>query len=41
MRAVQFTALDQMIVADVAKPVAAEGEALVQVKAAALNHRDL
>ena len=41
MRAVQFPALDQLIVTDVPKPTPAKGEVLIQLKAAALNHRDL
>src|SRR5690349_8412843 len=41
MRAVQITGVNQLIVTNVATPAAAPGEALVAIKAAALNHRDV
>ncbi|MDB6127382.1 MAG: Alcohol dehydrogenase zinc-binding domain protein [Verrucomicrobia bacterium] len=41
MRAVQLTAVNQLKIADVPNPKAAAGEALVSIRAAALNHRDV
>jgi zinc-binding alcohol dehydrogenase/oxidoreductase len=41
MRAVQLTAVNQLEIAQVPDPTPAAGEALVTVKAAALNHRDV
>lgn len=41
MRAVQLTAVNQLTVAHVADPRPAPGEAVVAVRAAALNHRDV
>ena len=41
MKAIQFTAINALAVAEVAIPQAVRGEALVRVKAAALNHRDI
>jgi len=41
MRAVQLTAINQLTVGDVPDPQPAPGEALVAVRAAALNHRDV
>jgi NADPH:quinone reductase-like Zn-dependent oxidoreductase len=41
MRAVQITAVNQLTVADVPAPVPAPGEAVIALRAAALNHRDL
>ncbi len=41
MRAVQLTAINQLEIAEVAAPVPAAGEAVVTLKAAALNHRDV
>ncbi len=41
MRAVQFLAANQLTVATVADPVAKEGEVVVALRAAALNHRDV
>jgi zinc-binding alcohol dehydrogenase/oxidoreductase len=41
MRAVQLTAVQQLRLADVPAPQPAAGEALVRVRAAALNHRDV
>ncbi len=41
MRAVQITAVNQLQVADVPAPVPAQGEVVVTLRAAALNHRDL
>jgi NADPH:quinone reductase-like Zn-dependent oxidoreductase len=41
MRAIQLTAVNQLEVREVADPVPAEGEAVVRIAAAALNHRDL
>lgn len=41
MRAIQFTAVQQLEVREVADPVPAAGEVVVRIEAAALNHRDL
>lgn len=41
MRAVQLAAVQQLTVADVPEPQPGPGEALVRVRAAALNHRDV
>jgi zinc-binding alcohol dehydrogenase/oxidoreductase len=41
MRAVQFTAVNQLALAEIPAPVPAAGEAVVALRAAALNHRDL
>lgn len=41
MRALRFTAINQLEIADVPAPQPAAGEALVSIKAAALNHRDV
>lgn len=41
MRAVQLTAVNQLSVLDVSDPTPAAGEAVVVVRAAALNHRDV
>jgi NADPH:quinone reductase-like Zn-dependent oxidoreductase len=41
MRAVRLTGIDQLSLASVPDPVPGPGEALVSVKAAALNHRDV
>ena len=41
MRAVQFLAANEMIVATVPDPTAGPGEAVVTLRAAALNHRDV
>ncbi|MCU0793462.1 MAG: zinc-binding dehydrogenase [Opitutaceae bacterium] len=41
MRAIQFTAVNQIEVREVPEPVPASGEVLVRIRAAALNHRDL
>lgn len=41
MRAVQLTAVHQLDVAQVPDPVPADGEVLVALRAAALNHRDV
>lgn len=41
MRAVQLAAQHRLEIRDVAEPVAATGEAVVRVRAAALNHRDV
>ena len=41
MRAVQLTAVNELKIADVPNPKAAAGEALVSIRAAALNHRDV
>lgn len=41
MRAVQFPAIDQINIGEVASPSPAKGEAVIQLRAAALNHRDL
>lgn len=41
MRAVQLTAIKELAVAEVAAPQPQAGEALVSLKAAALNHRDV
>lgn len=41
MRAVQFLAANEMSVTTVPDPVAAPGEAVVTLRAAALNHRDV
>lgn len=41
MQALVFSAVNEMNVQSVADPVPAAGEAVVQLKAAALNHRDL
>ncbi|MEO6005806.1 MAG: zinc-binding dehydrogenase [Opitutus sp.] len=41
MRAVQVTAVDQLMIADVPAPVPVAGEVVVAIKTAALNHRDV
>ncbi len=41
MRAVQFSAVHQLAVADVPEPKPAAGEVVVALRAAALNHRDV
>jgi len=41
MRAVQLTAVNQLEIAEVPAPVPAMGEAVVSIRAAALNHRDV
>ena len=41
MRALQLTAVNQLVVADVFDPQPAPGEVLVTLRAAALNHRDV
>ena len=41
MRAVQITAVNQLAVAEIPAPIPAPGEAVVALRAAALNHRDL
>src|SRR5262245_25566638 len=41
MRAIQLTAVNQVEVREVADPVPAEGEVVVKIAAAALNHRDV
>lgn len=41
MRAIQLTALNQLVVREVPDPVPAAGEVVVKIAAAALNHRDL
>src|SRR5262249_3529685 len=41
MRAVQLTAVNQLTLADVPEPQPAPGEAIVRVRTAALNHRDV
>lgn len=41
MRAVRLAAINQIEIADVPAPVAAVGEAVVSIRAAALNHRDV
>jgi NADPH:quinone reductase-like Zn-dependent oxidoreductase len=41
MRAVQLIAANQLTIAEVPMPVAGEGEAVVALRAAALNHRDV
>ncbi|ACB77082.1 zinc-binding dehydrogenase [Opitutus terrae] len=41
MRAVRLTAVDQLAIADVAEPTPAAGEVVVDIRAAALNHRDV
>ena len=41
MRAVQITGTNELRIADVPPPSAGPGEALVTIKAAALNHRDV
>lgn len=41
MRAVRLTGINQLEIADVATPIAKAGEVLVEIKAAALNHRDV
>jgi NADPH:quinone reductase-like Zn-dependent oxidoreductase len=41
MRALQLTAVNQLQLADLPAPVPAAGEAVVALRAAALNHRDL
>ncbi len=41
MRAIQFTAVNQLALAVVPAPVPAPGEVVVALRAAALNHRDL
>ena len=41
MRAIQLTAVNQLEVREVADPVPAEGEVVVEIAAAALNHRDV
>jgi zinc-binding alcohol dehydrogenase/oxidoreductase len=41
MKAVQFLAVNEVTVRTVEDPVPGKGEALIKIKAAALNHRDL
>ena len=41
MRAVQLTAVNQLKIADVPNPQPAAGEAVVTIRAASLNHRDV
>ncbi|HZP59643.1 MAG TPA: zinc-binding dehydrogenase [Opitutaceae bacterium] len=41
MRAVQLAAIDQLAMVNVPNPAPAAGEAVVRLKAAALNHRDV
>lgn len=41
MKAVQIPALNEIEIAEVADPIPGPGEALIRLKAAALNHRDL
>ena len=41
MRAVQLAAVNQLVVVEVADPLPSAGEAVVRLRAAALNHRDL
>lgn len=41
MRAVQFTAVNQLALTDAADPRPASGEVVIAVRAAALNHRDV
>ena len=41
MKAIQFSAINALAVAEVSTPQAVRGEALVRIKAAALNHRDV
>ncbi|HVS50965.1 MAG TPA: zinc-binding dehydrogenase [Opitutaceae bacterium] len=41
MRAVQLSAVNQLAVVDVPEPTPAAGEVVVEVRAAALNHRDV
>ena len=41
MRALQLTAVNQLKVVEVADPKPAAGEAVVALRAAALNHRDV
>jgi NADPH:quinone reductase and related Zn-dependent oxidoreductases len=41
MRAIQFTAVNQVEVREVADPVPGPGEVVVKIAAAALNHRDV
>ena len=41
MHAVRITGINELTVSEVPNPVAAAGEALVTIKAAALNHRDV
>lgn len=41
MKAAQLTAVHQFAVANVAEPIPGPGEALVAIRAAALNHRDV
>jgi zinc-binding alcohol dehydrogenase/oxidoreductase len=41
MRAVRIEAINRIAVTDVPDPVPASGEAVVEIRAAALNHRDL
>ncbi|HWA08266.1 MAG TPA: zinc-binding dehydrogenase [Opitutaceae bacterium] len=41
MRTLQLTAINQLVIAEVADPVPAAGEVVVALKAAALNHRDV
>lgn len=41
MRAVRLSAVNQLEIADVPAPVPAAGEAVVAIRAAALNHRDV
>jgi zinc-binding alcohol dehydrogenase/oxidoreductase len=41
MRALQLTAVNQLQVSEVSGPTPTKGEVLVQLKAAALNHRDV
>src|SRR5882757_1370078 len=41
MRAVQLSAINQLAIVDVPDPTPAPGEAVVAIRAAALNHRDV
>lgn len=41
MRAIQFPAVNEIELTEVASPAPAPGEVLIDIKAAALNHRDL
>ena len=41
MRAVQLTGVNKLTISDVPSPTVSPGEVLVQLKAAALNHRDV
>lgn len=41
MRAVQFTGINELVLANVPEPTPGPGEVLVRLRASALNHRDL